>query len=88
MKEISSCGSAYRDPKNPAGDHMPVPVWESQAASVRSRLAKEPHFDKTVSDYDLLCQHEGQDSLSASTNTLFGVVYLRQVEIEVKGSCP
>ena len=46
----------HRDPKNPAGDHMPAPVWEPQAASVRSRLAKEPHFDQTVSD------NEGMDN--------------------------
>jgi len=48
MTEIPFCGSAHRDPKNPDGDHIPAPVWESKAASVRSRLAKEPHFDQTV----------------------------------------
>ncbi len=58
MIGIPFCGSAHRDPKNPAGHHLPAPVWEPQAASVRSRLAKEPHFDQTVFDNGLLCQPE------------------------------
>ncbi len=50
MIGIPFCGSAHGDPKNPAGDRMPAPVWEPKAASVRSRFAKEPRFDQTVFD--------------------------------------
>ncbi len=56
MIGIPFCGSAHRDPKNPAGDYIPAPVWEPKAASGGSRLAKEPHFDQTVFDSGLLCQ--------------------------------
>ncbi len=56
MIGIPFCGSAHRDPKNPAGDHIPASVWEPKTASMRSRLAKEPHFDQTVFDNSLLCQ--------------------------------
>jgi len=58
MIGIPFCGSAHRDPKNPAGDHIPASVWEPKTASMRSRLAKEPHFDQTVFDNSLLCQSE------------------------------
>jgi len=58
MIGIPFCGSAHRDPKNPAGDHIPAPVWEPKAASVQSRLAKEPRFDQTVFDNGQLCQSE------------------------------
>ncbi len=58
MLGIPFYGSAHRDPENPAGDHLPAAVWEPKAASVRSRLAKEPHFDQTVFDNGLLCQSE------------------------------
>ena len=52
MIGIPFCGTAHRDPKNPAGDHIPAPVWEPKAANV----AKEPYFDQTVFDNGKVCQ--------------------------------
>jgi len=67
---IPFCGSAHRGPTNPDGDHIPAPVWEPKAASVRSRLAKEPHFDQTVfnkeSYVNLASKRQLNDALIAS----------------------
>ena len=48
----------HRDRENSGRDCVPAPIGTPKQLSGGSRLAKEPHFDQTVSENGLLCQPE------------------------------